>query len=398
MSIHMLPALILRIKSLPLQIARVAVICAVLLFCPSDLSFVPTDRPAVVNPQQPAEDVGERPSTPPAGPQGLARQPLSHRAARVEGLTLGSQAVLEGLWTPQELQGSPHDTQLVRLRGPDHTPPAWQVPTQVAPPLAPGWRGSIRRVQPWHNQKVIALTFDLCERADDVTGYDAPIVHYLRTEQVRATFFAGGKWMRSHAEKAMQLMADPLFEVGNHSWTHGNLRVLQGEDLARQILWTQAQYELLWDELEHRARRLGIAPQEMEKIPRRPLAFRFPYGTCSPEALQALAASGLPAIQWDVVSGDPARHQTAPSIVKTVLSQTRAGSIVVFHANGRGHGTADALPRIIPALRAQGFEFVTVSELLRLGRVITAEECYELRPGDNRRYDAMVGEGTSRWR
>jgi len=189
-------------------------------------------------------------------------------------------------------------------------------------------------------------------------------------------------------------MADPLFEIGNHGWTHGNLRVLTGQRLRDQIVWAQAQYELLWEELRQRAQRQGIDTQEIDKIPRVPRTFRFPYGTCSPEALQTLAAYGLPAMQWDVVSGDPVQSQTVSSMARTVLRQTRPGSIVVFHANGRGHGTAAALPRIVSELRARGFAFVTVSELLRSGTVMATEECYELRPGDNRRYDKIFGEGT----
>ena len=306
--------------------------------------------------------------------------------------TLDSPALVERLWPASALQGNANDARMVRLRPPDRVPPARLVPHQQLIPLAPAWQNSIRRVQPWQNRKVVALTFDLCERADHVTGYDAQIVHYLRTAHVRAT--AGGKWLRSHLDRAMQLMADPLFEVGNHGWTHGNLRVLTGQRLRDQIVWAQAQYELLWEELRQRAQRQGIATQEIDNMPRVPLTFRFPYGTCSPEALHVLAAYGLPAIQWDVVSGDPVQSQTVSSMARTMLRQTRPGSIVVFHANGRGHGTAAALPRIVAELRARGFAFVTVSELLRSGTVMATEECYEQRPGDNRRYDNICGEGT----
>jgi peptidoglycan/xylan/chitin deacetylase (PgdA/CDA1 family) len=42
-------------------------------------------------------------------------------------------------------------------------------------------------------EKLVALTFDLCERADDRTGYDRAIVNYLRAHAIAATFFAGGK-------------------------------------------------------------------------------------------------------------------------------------------------------------------------------------------------------------
>jgi hypothetical protein len=67
---------------------------------------------------------------------------------------------------------------------------------------------------------------------------------------------------------------------------------------------------------------------------------------------------------------------------------------VVFHANGRGYGTAAALPRIVEALRAKGYGFATVSGLLREGTPETASQCYEARPGDNLYIDARFGEGT----
>jgi peptidoglycan-N-acetylglucosamine deacetylase len=89
--------------------------------------------------------------------------------------------------------------------------------------------GSIRRVVPRDGARLVALAFDLCERADQISAYDAAVVDFLRAQRVAATFFAGGKWMRTHAERAMQLIADPLFEVGNHAWTHGNLRILSGK-------------------------------------------------------------------------------------------------------------------------------------------------------------------------
>ena len=49
-----------------------------------------------------------------------------------------------------------------------------------------------------------------------------------------------------------------------------------------QILWTQVQYELLWEALLERVIAKQTDPSEMNKIPRTPLLFRFPYGACSP--------------------------------------------------------------------------------------------------------------------
>ena len=93
------------------------------------------------------------------------------------------------------------------------------------------------------------------------------------------------------------------------------------------------------------------------------------------------------------MSGDPARGQTSDNIVATVLRRTQPGSIVIFHANGRSYGTAAALPRLIQALIARGYTFLTVSELLQGAEdVVAPAECYELHPGDNQRYDTLVRE------
>jgi peptidoglycan/xylan/chitin deacetylase (PgdA/CDA1 family) len=295
------------------------------------------------------------------------------------------------LWTAEQLQGKAGEEKIHYLRSPDFSPPSRTQPNAVLPPLKPEYLNSIRRVKLPSDKKWVALTFDLCERADEVSGYDRGVINALRDKKVKATFYAGGKWMQSHPEKTMQLMADPLFEIGNHSWTHGNLRVLQGEEVQQQIVWTQAEYERIRDNLQDKANAAGL-DDLMAKVAPQPAGLRFPFGTCSPESLQATNAHGLSAIQWDVVSGDPAITVQPSQIVR----ETRAGSIVIFHANGRGRGTAAALPRIVDDLRAKGFEFVTVSELLAAGTVEVVDECYELRRGDNVGYDAQYGNGLVR--
>lgn len=296
-------------------------------------------------------------------------------------------------WNPNQLAGQPGDEHIQKLRPADHTPPQIQQPGERLPPLETARLHSIRRVRLPEGKKLVALTFDLCEQADDRTGYDRAIVNFLRDQHLEATFFAGGKWMRSHEDKTLQLMADPNVEIGNHGWTHGNLHVLKGQNMLDQILWTQAEYERIWDQLGRRALAFGLA-DAMQRIPRQPLTLRFPYGTCSAEALQATNDLGLSAIQWDVVSGDAARGVSAGTLARNVVNAVRPGSIVVFHANGRGHGTAAALPKIVNALKDKGYGFVTVSHLLAQGIPETANECYELRPGDNLRYDKLFGEGT----
>ena len=117
--------------------------------------------------------------------------------------------------------------------------------------------------------------------------------------------------------------------------------------------------------------------------------FRFPYGSCSPVAIAAANAAGSVVIQWDVVSGDP-DGTLATTIERNILSAVRPGSIVVMHANGRGTHTAEALRTIVPKLRSEVYRFVTVPDLLAVGKPVIASECYINHPGDTLRYDVIA--------
>jgi len=301
-------------------------------------------------------------------------------------ILFGSQVILSTLWTSEALNG-PSEKQNCEGRGYSTIPLPQEPPVNSPVSVPPEFQNSIRSVIPRNHQKVIAITFDLCESANRKSGYDADIVNYLREHRVKATFFAGGLWMASHPEKTLQLMADPLFEMGNHAWSHANFLKIDAGRMRNEILQTQHLYETYREILRERVAAIGIDSSEMDRIPSAIRLFRFPYGTCTPQALDLLKQIGLPAIQWNVVSGDPSPDRSPAAIAEVILQQSRPGSIIICHANGRGHGTSRALPIFIPTLRERGFEFVTVSELLNRGTPVAVRECYELMPGDTLRYD-----------
>jgi peptidoglycan/xylan/chitin deacetylase (PgdA/CDA1 family) len=227
-----------------------------------------------------------------------------------------------------------------------------------------------------------------------VAGYQGDLVDLLRDQRVKATFFMGGKWMLTHQDRTQQIVSDPLFEVANHSWEHRNLRLLVGTSaLDDEIVKPQLAYRHLRDKLQQR---MCVAPGGTSPAFKRAAdnltLFRFPFGACNAKSLEAVEALGLRAIQWDVSSADPWIGQTADKMVQDVVTHVRPGSIVLFHANGRGHNTGRALPAIIAALRAKGFKFVTVTEMLRVpgARPVVGETCYDARPGDTDRYDALA--------
>jgi peptidoglycan-N-acetylglucosamine deacetylase len=184
------------------------------------------------------------------------------------------------------------------------------------------------------------------------------------------------------------LLSDPLFEIGTHGWVHRNTRLLAGAELAREIRAPSLAFAAVRADLGKAQCAAGHGAA-FSSIPERPRLFRFPFGACSAASLQAVADAGLIAIQWDVATGDPSPTRSARAIAEAMLRGAQPGSIIVSHANGRGYHTAAALPIAIPALRARGFEFVTLSELLAAGRPIIAPTCYDAHPGDTDKYDLL---------
>lgn len=253
--------------------------------------------------------------------------------------------------------------------------------------------GTIRRVILPQGVKTVALTFDLCELDTQTTGCDMEILAFLHREKIPATLFMGGKWMRTHAVRARQLMAEPLFEIGNHAWSHGNFALLSPEGIRAQIAWTQAQYELLREEVLREARAAGHA---LPPIPPVPTLFRLPYGRSSTPALKILAEAGLQVVQWDVVA-EGEGDNSSPLLAQDVAARVRPGSILLFHANLVPRHSALLLQNIVSELRRKGYSFVTVSTLLQAGQAERTMDGYFSVPGDNKKLDNLFGvDGTGR--
>jgi peptidoglycan/xylan/chitin deacetylase (PgdA/CDA1 family) len=299
------------------------------------------------------------------------------------------------LWTaaqlaePADAASAKAERAIRNLARPDESPPARTAPRHSPPPLPDARRGIIRRVALPEGDRRVALSFDLCERAVHVTGYDARLVDALRAGNAKATFFAGGKWLRSHPERALQLLADPRFELGTHTWTHANMAVAPQAERTRQIDWTNAQLELLRDELDRRLAARGLPASGLGP----PTLFRLPYGRGGEDEARLLNERGLAVIQWDVVG--EGGSGSAQARAQAIAAMLRPGSIVLLHANAMPKDTAEVLRCLLPLLASKGFATATVSELLDAGRPERVASGYFTTPGDNALYDTrFAGHGT----
>ena len=266
-------------------------------------------------------------------------------------------------------------------------PPERVLPLHQLEPLSND-EGVIRRVKLPEGIKAAALTFDMCELDTNTTGCDMAVISFLRERRIPATLFMGGKWMRTHSRRVKEIMSEgEIFEIGNHNWSHGNCALLSNEGLRAQVLWTQAEYEILREEAG------------ADNIPEVPRLFRLPYGRSNERSLKILAGLGMRVIQWDVAAeaGDNSNPKRAKRSAKIVAGMTKPGSILLFHANLVPKGTLNLLREVVDILDGEGYEFVKVSELLNMGEPETVRDGYFSRPKDNYQLDKKFGiDGTGR--
>ncbi|MFI7383918.1 polysaccharide deacetylase family protein [Streptomyces sp. NPDC049813] len=253
--------------------------------------------------------------------------------------------------------------------GPGHTPrPAASRPAAAPsgpPTLAPGPAGltPVFTHVPRARERTVALTFDADMTADEGARAAAgehfdnpPLIAALRALRVPATVFMTGRWAEQYPAQARDIGADPLFEVANHSYSHyaftGDCYGLPTVPAGRMRADVERAFAAF--------RRAGIK----RVVP----YFRFPGGCYDRRALRALTPAGVTAVQWDVVSGD-AFATDADAVARQVLDGVAPGSVVVLHCTRSAAPTTErAVRTVVPALRARGFRFVRVSELLGTAR------------------------------
>jgi len=191
----------------------------------------------------------------------------------------------------------------------------------------------------------LAFTFDLCP-VHEGSGFDAPLVKFLIDHKVHATFFASGPWIAAHDAEMHELIAQPFFEIGTHGQMHAHLPQLTPGGQAAEIRGPVSTL----------ARRYSV----------RANLFRPPYGEYDEESVRQAGAAGQTVVMWSIVSGDPDPKLSAKSIEADVIGRAKNGSVIIFHANGRGWHDDEVVPAVYQALiETRHFAADTVSELRR---------------------------------
>ena len=168
----------------------------------------------------------------------------------------------------------------------------------------------------------------------------------LERENIKATFFLVGQWIERYPDSVRQIV-DAGHEIGNHSYSHVDF-VGAGEEVIRQQM----------EKTDALIREVTGSD---------PVLARVPSGSYDSRVIRLLRQEGYEVIQWDVDSIDW-KKPPAKEITERILTKVQNGSIVLFHSGAAT--TLEALPDVIAGLRAKGYCFTTVGDLLLKGETV----------------------------
>ena len=182
------------------------------------------------------------------------------------------------------------------------------------------------------DRKVVALTFD-----DGPSEYTPEFLRVLREKEVHATFFEVGQEMPGREEVMRQILAEGD-ELGDHTMNHV--------------------------EYPGYAQIAGAASRIEAYTHFKPCLFRPPGGGVNSGVVATAGSLGMRTVNWDVDPRDWSLPGTG-AIYSNIVGNAQPGSIILMHDGGGPRSeTLAALPQVIDTLRARGYRFATVSELL----------------------------------
>lgn len=200
-------------------------------------------------------------------------------------------------------------------------------------------------------KKRVALTFDdgPAYDNDDFQRLTYKLIDKLAEHGGTATFFLVGNRINSTTGQAVKYAADNGCEIGIHAYTH-------------DYDFSSCAYSTFVDEL-------AATKAEIEKYSGKEVTlFRPPYGSITQ---YRATESGYPIIMWNLDSEDwryrsrsdsETANANVQTIVRNILSEIDDGDIILMHEIYRNSYEAACI--VIDTLSAEGYEFVTVTELL----------------------------------
>lgn len=200
---------------------------------------------------------------------------------------------------------------------------------------------------PVPKDKAVALTFDDGPSRDN----DGTILETLQANGAHATFFVLGNRARVDGD-IMQMITGAGCEIASHSWDHPQLSKLKWKKVKSQIDRTDKIVAKLLNGYE-----ISL--------------LRPPYGSISKTMRKKIKK---PMILWSLDTEDW-KSRNAKKVFNRVKKEVKDGDIILMH--DIHPETAQAIKKIVPWLSEQGYDMLTVSELMaRKGKNLEEGKAY----------------------
>lgn len=200
----------------------------------------------------------------------------------------------------------------------------------------------VKNISLKNEQKVIALTFD--DGPWKVTTEQ--VLDILKKNNIKATFFVVGQQLKANQELGKKIVSEGHV-IANHTWNHPSKKRKMSPQQIKSEMGRTA--ELIY-EITGRTTNL----------------FRPPGGVLVNGLADYAKEQKHTVVLWSADSLDW-RDRSVKKITRRVLSQASNGGIILLHdGGGPRYHVVEALPKIIAGLKKQGYEFVTIPELLTI--------------------------------
>lgn len=196
------------------------------------------------------------------------------------------------------------------------------------------------------DEKKVSISFDAAWGNEQTET----LLNILDDKKVKATFFLVGEWVDKYSESVKEI-AKRGHDVENHSDTHAHLPQLSDDGIKKELVDCNNKIKEL----------TGKAPT----------LFRPPYGDYNNNVVSVTNDINMYCVQWDIDSLDW-KDPTPQQMVDRIKSNLKNGSIILMHNGAKN--TPEALPMIIDAIKAEGYELVPISQLIPKGEYYTDHE------------------------
>ena len=189
------------------------------------------------------------------------------------------------------------------------------------------------------NKPMLALTFD-----DGPSDHTNRLLDIFKEHGGHGTFFVLGERIDGRQSTLVRIAREG-HEIGNHTWSHCLLTSLSPQDILDQIMSTRTK-------IHH------VTGQDC-------LTVRPPYGASNDSVLAVGNSIGVSFINWSVDTLDW-KTRDAQAVYNEIIDHAYNGAIILCHDL---HGsTVDAMEEVIPKLLEEGYQLVTVTQLLESSR------------------------------